>query len=143
VSPEEYRHIEPITVRWGDMDRMAHVNNAKYFTYCESARMSYFDAIRLYEHAEHEAHGPALVSATCNFLRQVRYPAKLAVGTRVSKIGRSTFTHEYLIWRQGSEEVVADGNAVVVWVDYAAGKSVSLPASVKAAIEELEGRRLD
>jgi acyl-CoA thioester hydrolase len=142
VPFEDYRHVEPITVRWGDMDRMAHVNNAKYFTYCESARMSYFDAIQLYQHAENEMHGPALVSATCNFLRQVQYPAQLEVGTRVSKIGRSTFTHEYRIWRSGTEQVVADGTAVVVWVDYAAGKAVPLPPTVKAAIELLEGRSL-
>jgi acyl-CoA thioesterase FadM len=30
---ERARHIEPVTVRWGDVDSMGHVNNAKYFTY--------------------------------------------------------------------------------------------------------------
>lgn len=45
AMPSTIRHLEPIRVRWGDVDSMGHVNNAKYFTYCESARMSYFAAI--------------------------------------------------------------------------------------------------
>ncbi len=140
---EKYRVIQPISVRWADMDRMGHVNNAKYFTYCESARMAYFAAVRLEEHGEEEAHGPALVSATCNFLRQVQYPDELEVGVRVTQIGRRTFTHDYLIWRRDGEEVVADGSGVIVWVDYAVGKAVPLPAALKEAIAKLEERSFD
>ena len=51
------RHIEILPVRWGDMDTMGHINNAKYFTYCESARMSYFAAIRMLDHRENERQG--------------------------------------------------------------------------------------
>jgi acyl-CoA thioester hydrolase len=97
------RHVEPITVRWGDMDSMGHVNNAKYFTYCESARMSYFAAVRMQDHREDEQHGPALVAATLNFRRQVHYPAELEVATRVREIGRSSFKMEYEISRTGRE----------------------------------------
>ncbi len=140
---EQYRVVHPISVRWADMDRMGHVNNAKYFTYCESARMAYFVAVRLEEHREEESHGPALVSATCNFLRQVKYPDELAVGVRVTKIGRRTFTHDYQIWQRESGEVVADGTAVIVWVDYAAGKAMPLPEPLKEAIAQLEERRFE
>ena len=74
---EDFRHWLPLEVRWGDMDAYGHVNNAKYFTYCESARMSYFDAVRLDEFRGAESHGPAVVTATCNFRRQVHHPASL------------------------------------------------------------------
>jgi acyl-CoA thioester hydrolase len=107
VSEAGWRHVEPIAVRWGDMDSMGHVNNAKYFTYCESARMSYFAAIRLPDHREVPTQGPALAAATLNFRRQIRYPA--------------------------------DGTGVVVWVDYATGRSNPLPESLRRAIREYEG----
>ena len=61
------------------MDSMGHVNNAKYFTYCESARMSYFAAVRMKELSESPQHGPALAAAHLNFRAQVRYPAELEV----------------------------------------------------------------
>ena len=43
----DFRHWVTVLVHWGDMDAFGHVNNAKYFTYCESARISYFEAIGL------------------------------------------------------------------------------------------------
>jgi acyl-CoA thioester hydrolase len=139
MSGRNAHHVEPITVRWGDMDSMGHVNNAKYFTYCESARMSYFAAVRMQEHREDERHGPALVAATLNFRRQVRYPAELEVATRVSEIGRSSFKMEYEIVYRGTEEPVADGTGVVVWTDYGTGRSLPLPDSLKEEIRRFEG----
>jgi acyl-CoA thioester hydrolase len=135
------RHVERIAVRWGDMDTMGHVNNAKYFTYCESARMSYFHAVRMEDHFEGH-YGPALASATLNFRRQVRYPADLDVETRVVEIGRSSFKMEYLLVQTSpgdTREPVAEGTGVIVWVDYDTGRSTPLPEGLKQAIRELEG----
>jgi acyl-CoA thioester hydrolase len=139
MSASEARHVEPITVRWGDMDSMGHVNNAKYFTYCESARMSYFRAIRMNQYREGGRHGPALAAAHLNFRRQVHYPAELDVRTRTSEIGRSSFRMEYEIVHRGTEERVADGHGVIVWVDYDAGRSIPLPEGLREAIRRYEG----
>lgn len=136
---EQYRLWETIPVRWGDMDAFGHVNNARYFTYCESARISYFAAIRLQDFREHERQGPAVVSATCNFRRQVHHPATLEVGVRATRLGNSSFTLEYGIFSQGEEEPVADGSSVVVWLDYAAGSSIRLPETLRQAIRLFDG----
>lgn len=138
-SIDKARHIEPITVRWGDMDSMGHVNNAKYFTYFESARMSYFAAVRMYELREDEKHGPALAATTLNFRRQVRYPAELEVATRVAEIGRSSFKMEFELFHRGTDDLVADGTGVIVWVDYGTGKSIPLPEPLKEEIRRFEG----
>jgi len=127
---EPYHLIHPIDVRWGDMDAFGHVNNACYFTYCESARIAYFDAVELDAARQEPQHGPALVTATCNFLRQVHYPAALEVGARVTQIGRKSFTLDYVICRRDTAEKVADGTSVVVWVDYAVGRSIPLPEAL-------------
>jgi len=132
-------YVEPVSVRWGDLDSMGHVNNAKYFTYCESARMGYFEAVRMTEHREDPRHGPALAAANLNFRRQVHWPAELDVRTRVSHVGRSSFNMEYEIVRRGTDEIVADGSGVIVWVDYSVGRSIPLPKELRAEIERFEG----
>lgn len=132
------RHVEVLPVQWGDMDSMGHVNNARYFTYCESARMGYFAAVRMHDHREHERQGPALASATLNFRRQVRYPAEIEVTARVTEIGRSSFKMEYELFLRGTDDRVADGTGVIVWVDYGTGKSTPLPEGLKGAIREYE-----
>jgi len=139
MSEPREGHVEPISVRWGDLDSMGHVNNAKYFTYCESARMSYFAAIRMPEHREHDKQGPALAAAHLNFRRQVHYPAELDVLTRVSEIGRSSFRMEYEIVHCDSRERVADGHGIIVWTDYGTGRSSPLPESLREAIRQYEG----
>lgn len=128
------RHLEPVRVRWGDVDSMGHVNNAKYFTYCESARMSYFAAVGMDAFREGGRFGPALAAANLNFRRQVRYPADLAVWTRVSKLGRTSFTMDYEILDAETGERVADGAGVIVWVDYESGRPEPLPEGLRAAI---------
>jgi acyl-CoA thioester hydrolase len=121
------------------MDAMGHVNNATYFTYCESARMSYFAAVRMDEHREAERHGPALAAASLNFRSQVHHPAELEVFTRVTEIGRSSFKMELEILHQGTDDRVADGTAVIVWVDYGTGRSIPLPEALKEEIRRFEG----
>lgn len=138
-AQDKARHVEPIAVRWGDMDTMGHVNNAMYFTYCESARMSYFAAVRMKEHAEAPDHGPALAAANLNFRAQVRYPAELEVATRVTEIGRTSFKMEYDLLYKGSDDRVADGTGVIVWVNYGTGKPIPLPESLKEEIRQFEG----
>ena len=133
------RYVEPISVRWGDIDQMGHVNNAKYFTYCESARMGYFQAVRMFELRESPRHGPALAAANLNFRQQIRWPAELDVYTRVLRIGGSSFTMEYVIVQRDTGEIMADGSGVLVWVDYSVGRSIPLPAELKAEIERYEG----
>jgi acyl-CoA thioester hydrolase len=127
-----------VPVRWGDMDSMGHVNNAKFFTFCESARIRYFEVIRLHEFREHDRQGPAVVSATCNFRQQVLYPATLEVGVRASRMGGKSFTLEFEIHTQESDGPVADGTSVAVWVDYERGKALPLPDALRERIQRLD-----
>jgi acyl-CoA thioester hydrolase len=132
-------HVEPIQVRWGDMDSMGHVNNARYFTYCESARMGYFQAVRMEDHFAGGRFGPALAAAQLNFRQQVRWPAAIEVETRVIAIGRSSFTMDYTLIRVADRVTVADGSGVIVWVDYSTGRPTPLPDGLRETIRRFEG----
>jgi acyl-CoA thioester hydrolase len=121
------------------MDAVGHVNNAAFFTYCESARIEYFDEIGVGRFTE-APEGPALVQATLNFRRQVRHPAVLEVGVRVDEVRSRSFRMDYVIFFEATETVVADGTSVVVWTDYRAGRAIEVPATVREAVAALEGR---
>jgi acyl-CoA thioester hydrolase len=144
TSPERslFRHWDTVTVRWADMDAIGHVNHAKYFTYCESARWHYFERLGMAAVAAPGV-GPSLVRATLDFRRQVHYPATLVVGVRAVTVGRSSFTLDYGLYLEPTDQLVAHGSSVLVWTDYAAGRSLSLPAALRQAISDLEGRSLE
>jgi len=128
----------PIQVQWGDMDALGHVNNARYFTWFESARMALFDRLRLDSQGIPEV-GPILAHTSCDFLAPVRYPAELVVGTRISRIGNTSFGMEYGV-RQvspGPERTVARGEGVIVLIDYRSGRKVAIPDELRSALDRL------
>lgn len=135
---ERFRVWEKIGVHWGDMDALGHVNNARYFTYFETARFRYFREVGLAELGEGGRYGPVLASVSCNFRRQVHYPATLEVGARTSRLGTTSFTMEYAIFLAGTGELVADGSGVIVWLDYQTGRPLPLPAVLRERLNALD-----
>ena len=123
-----------VEVRWGDMDEMGHVNNAVYFTYLESARIQLFAALGLGGPMTPERTGMSLAHAGCNFRAEVKYPEVLDIGTVVTKIGTSSFHLAHVFLREGTDHLFADANSVVVWADYAKGKSLPLPDEIRARL---------
>jgi acyl-CoA thioester hydrolase len=132
----DFRFWWPVSVRWGDMDAMGHVNNIIYLQYLESARIGYFERLAGWDGRTEGGgrQGPVLVSQTFNYRRMVFYPAELEVGVRCQEIRNRSFVLEYAIFRKGTDELVGDGSSVTVWLDYDANKSVDLPASLRQVL---------
>lgn len=138
ITREQFRYWKSIEVRWGDMDAQGHVNHTVYFTYCESARVELLRQIGFKGKQAGLNEGPALVSASCDYKRQVVYPATLEIGLRVEKIGERSFKIVYGIFFQGSQELAASAASINAWMDYAEERSVPLPAQISSALAEFQ-----
>jgi acyl-CoA thioester hydrolase len=129
-------HVMRQTIRWGDMDVLGHVNNTVYFRYMETARIAFLEEAA--GRFDNQGEGPVIVTAYCNFIKQLKYPGDIEVRTFVGPAGRSSFevTHEIrLVDESGQAETVhAEGGAKVVWVDFAAEKSRPLPEHLRALL---------
>lgn len=122
-------------IRWGDMDAFGHVNNTVYFRYMEQVRISWFEAVGLVGGAE-QGQGPVIVNASMEFLRQLHYPGDVVGLMSVAKPGRSSFDTGFELRRADDPGTLyARGAARCVWIDYAAGRSVPLPESLRALLE--------
>ena len=126
-------HTERIDVRWGDMDALGHVNNSRYLTYFEQARVAWLGTL---EGVWTREAGPVLARITCDFRRPITYPAALEVEVSIIRLGHTSLTLQHAIRLDGQATVVAEGEAVVVWIDYATGRPVPLPDRVRAAQEK-------
>lgn len=132
----DFTHCTPLVVRWGDMDSLGHVNNAKFFTYDEQARLEYFKAFETVVPEMWTAQGLILAKLGCDFLQQLHYPATLDVMFRIVRFGRSSMETESALFE--GERLVAVLKGVVVWFDYRQQKSAAIPDAVKALIRERE-----
>jgi len=86
-TPDKLVHVEHMTMRWGDMDALGHMNNTVYFRYLEQARISWFDSLGV-DYGQGE--GPILGTISCRFRIPIAYPAELAVSLHASDARTST-----------------------------------------------------
>jgi acyl-CoA thioester hydrolase len=138
IKRSDFKSWSKVDVRWGDMDALGHVNNTKYFVFCESARIKYFESLELTLNPSLNQ-GPTLAHANLNFRKQVHYPAQLEVGVRISSVKNRSFQMDYAIFHDNTDLLVADGFSIMVWADYKQGKSIEMPEIVKNAIAKVEG----
>lgn len=127
-------HVERMRLRWGELDALRHLNNVAYFRYFEEARIHWFATLGI-DYAD-EGEGPILGSIDNRFLKPALYPADLLIELRVGRVGNASFTLQHAMKLESDPSVVyAQGEAVLVWIDIASGKSKPLPASFRALLQ--------
>jgi acyl-CoA thioester hydrolase len=119
-----------IPVRWSDMGANGHVNNAKYFTYFEQARIEWLEQAGLQNTDEDE--GPVVVQTSCQFLKPVPYPELLEVRMHGGAAGRTSFpTYYELVSTLQPGGKYAEGQAIMVWTSRVSGKSRPVPQRLR------------
>lgn len=129
-----------LPVQWGEQDLFGHVNNAIYFRWFESARIAYLDRIGLSDLMQRDQIGPILAAIGCNYRRQLKFPDTVDIGSRITRIGRTSLTMSHALRSRAQGAIVADGESTIVAFDYRAQHPVAVPESIRAAIVALEGR---
>lgn len=136
----EFRFFHPIEVRYGDLDPQGHLNNAKYLTYFEAARINYFVHLGLFTpgHSFLDI-GVIMADARVTFQAPVQYGTLVKVGVRTSKIGNKSMTVEQNIVNAETDEVLATGRVILVAFDYHENKTLPVPDEMRETISEFEG----
>lgn len=123
-------------VAWGDMDAFGHVNNVMYYRYIESARIAYFDVLNIFG----QNILTVVASSQCKYLKPVYYPDTLQIGARVEEIRNSAIRMHYVLYSTQQQEIVADGEAVIVFVDHMEMKKTLIPDTIRQSIIQLEAK---
>lgn len=134
-----YRKVIPL--RWGDLDAMNHLNNTLYFRLMEEARICWFHEHDMMPDGQGDgpADGPILAFASCDFIKPMTYPCDALVTQTVTRIGRSSMDLDLTIESSKPEPVLyAKGKNVLVWMDYAAGRSAPWPEHLLQSLGALD-----
>lgn len=131
TEPKIDVHVKTFAINWGDMDALGHVNNARYFDYFQEARIEWLRDMRI---SMSGATGPVVIHVACTFLKPVVYPAQITIRSTVHSLGTSSMVMDHDLLQ--NDVLMAQGVSKVVWVDYAQGKSVPLPESIRNLLLE-------
>jgi acyl-CoA thioester hydrolase len=137
-----YHFSYPIEVRYGDLDPQGHVNNAKYLTYMEQARVGYIRRLGVWKGDSFLDIGIILADARIAFHKAITLGMDVRVAVRVSKLGNKSLTMEYRLENGPEGELLASGSSVLVAYDYHSGQTIPIPDNWRRAILELEGDAL-
>ena len=110
-------------VRFADLDRQGHVNNAVYPTYFETGRVA-----RIY-HPElgFQVDGCTTVLARIeiDFLKELHWPGTIEIGTGIAEVRRSSYVFSQAIFSEG--DCRARARSTMVLIDRATRKARQLP----------------
>jgi len=132
----DYTEITTIPVQWGDEDAFGHVNNVVYFRWFESARIDLLLRFPTSLRMEKSGVGPILASIKCDYRQQLTFPDTVHIGSRVSRIGRSSFDVVHQIYSEQQQVVVSEGHAVIVVFDYQTQRPARVPQELRDQLNE-------
>lgn len=117
-----------LDVRFSDLDLVGHVNNAVYATYCEQARVRFFEDALDVRSTDISI---VLASLELQYRSPIEGIGTVTVELDVTEVGNSSFTTTYELSYEG--EVVATAESVQVAVDPETRESARVPDSWRDA----------
>ncbi|MXU63849.1 acyl-CoA thioesterase [Oceanomicrobium pacificus] len=131
-----YVHFETMTTRWRDNDVYAHMNNATYYEYVDTAVNGWLAR----SGALDVPGGPVigLVAETgCRFHAPLGFPAPVEAGLAVAHLGRSSVVYRVGLFAESVDAAAADARFVHVYVDRDTRRPVPLPDRLRDALTGL------
>ncbi|MBW9095148.1 acyl-CoA thioesterase [Microbacterium jejuense] len=125
---------EPFATRWNDNDQYGHLNNTIYYAAMDTA----VNAFMIRDGGLKPVGGTTIAlcaASSCEFHASAGFPEPLEVGIGVERLGTTSITWALAILRAGTEDEIATGRFVHVFVDAETRRPTPVPASVRAAVE--------
>jgi acyl-CoA thioester hydrolase len=128
------------TIRFGDLDRQGHVNNAVFSTFFESGRV----ALLYDEKYGLITPGASFVLAhlSIDFIDEIRWPGEVEIRTAIAAVGNSSLRVHQALFVNGA--CVAIGDNTLVMVDKETRKprrfTPEHAARIRAAVPAAPGR---
>jgi acyl-CoA thioester hydrolase len=134
-----FRHRTVFVPRFGDIDAVGHVNNARYSSYLEEARVSYAKEV-LGWNGILDSLNIVVADLHLEFKNPIFLQDEVLILSRVSEVGGRSFTFRYLIYalRDGQEVLAARASTALVYFDYRSGRSARIPDDWRSAISAYE-----
>lgn len=136
----DFRHIEPVQLRFNDFDMLGHLNNSVYIQLLDLGKVSYFEAVMPGITRALKDVGVVVANIDVNFYAPTYISDNVSVVSTVVACSERSFTLEQRVMSVETGEVKCMAHTVMVGIDMATGHSAPIPLSWIEAFERFECR---
>lgn len=133
----------PIQVRYGDLDPQWHVNNSRFLTYMEQARLDYLQHLGFFDGKSFLDYRLIIADVHVSYKAPIELGQRVRVGTRTAKIGTKSITFEYVIEDEQTGGICATGEVVGVCYNFRTHETLPVPDEWREKISEYEKRSFE
>jgi acyl-CoA thioester hydrolase len=145
TSRADFSLLHRLRVRFVEVDRQGILHNSHYLVYFGIALNEYYRVLGFDRIAAGETSGSALhvVSAAVEYRAPLFFDEEVDIGVRIARLGRSSATFAYAIFKADAHLAAATGQQVWVNTDIATNKGTAWPEVFVALVAAREGERLE
>lgn len=134
-----YHHKINIQIRFKDIDKQGHVNNANHITYFEIARVKYFkDVFR--NNIDWIKTGMILAHSEITYKKPIFLEDDVYCYTKISHFGTKSFEIENVLTVENSHDkyLCAYGKSTLVCMNYDTKETVEIPKTWVESVKQFE-----
>jgi acyl-CoA thioester hydrolase len=134
-----YKHKLKIQIRFKDIDKQGHVNNANHITYFETARVEYFKDVFRNE-IDWIKTGMILANTEITYKQPILLEDTVYCYTKITRFGTKSFDIENVLTIENNtkQQLCAFGKSTLVCLNYDTKQTVEVPADWVDAVKSYE-----
>ena len=132
INIVDYKYSTPIQIRFVDIDKMGHVNNATILSYFEIARTNFFDDV-IGQQDNWFERSLIIAHTDIDYYSPVYLRDDVKAYVRIAKTGTKSFDVEHLLVKTINKEdiICAIATSVLVCMDYTKRQTIQIPVEWK------------
>ena len=137
----DYDYFNTASTRWRDTDTLGHINHTVYLGLLETKHKEFID--HLHGGDEHvfglnSTAAGLLASMKVMYINQVRHPAELEIGYRITRIGSKSYDVHQGIFVKGDDAPSFQSIHTFVMFNFVEQKSIRVGELIKKNLREIK-----
>jgi len=135
----DFRFFYPVQIRYADLDAQWHVNNARFLTILEQARLAYVRQLGLWDGKSFLDLGLIVADVHIAYKAPIELEDEIQVALKVSRIGKKSMSMENEIRGRKDGSLKALAEIIMVTYDFHSKTTIPVPENWRKKITEFEG----
>ena len=136
-SPSEFKHRVDLQLRFNDIDILGHLNNTVYFSFYDTGKAYYLEAVQGGE-IDWQRVETVMANVDCAFIEPVYFGMEVEIVTRCESLGERSMTIFQMLVDKQSQRVKSVCRSGMVSIDPDTKHSVPMPEKLTRGIRAWE-----